>query len=135
MCGGLSLLCDCSQSSPVMWFDWCLILFGWRYFPHVVGLALVSVFSSLGIVIKLYLSLSLWQLSHLTYCWNVHFLLFNVGIDNSPIWAFDYVSWWLLWMCFKLLPSCVLWLYHVHLEPLVVRTRDKIMENMLVCLW
>jgi hypothetical protein len=135
LCGGLSLLCDCIQSSPVMWFDWCLILFGWRYLPHVVGLALVfciyfSWNSHRILSIALFVTVVTFDL---LLKWAL--LLFTVGIVNSPIWAFDYVSWWLFWMCFKLLPSCVLWLYHVRLEPLVVRTRDKIMENMLVCLW
>ena len=92
LCGDLSLLCDYSQSSHVMWFNWCLILFGWRYFPHVVGLALVfSIFLSWTShqILSIALFVAIVALEILLK-WAL--LWFNVEVDNFPIWAF--------WFCF-----------------------------------
>ena len=98
-CGDLSLLCDYSQWSHVMWFYLCLIVFGWSYFPHVVGLSLVfSIFLSWNSH-QISLFLSLWMFSHLNYCWNdlFHDLLLDLTIP--PFGHSDFVSWWLIGCC------------------------------------
>ena len=91
LCGDLSILYDCSQSSHVMWFNWCLFLFGWRYFAHVVGLALVfNIFLSWNSHQILSIALFVVVVTlELLLKWAL--LWFIVEVDNSSICAFDCV--------------------------------------------